>query len=89
MEQREGRSDRLGRLLKDPLNVYFALIQSTYDERMLHQLVARQRWHSILLGKPCAQLARDTGETIEARILSQEVARKLTLDLRPSTTAHR
>lgn len=84
MEQREGRSDRLGRILKEPVNVYFTLVRGTYDERMLHQLVARQRWHSILLGRPGARLARDQSGHINARILDQEEARRLVLDLRPS-----
>jgi superfamily II DNA/RNA helicase len=84
MEQREGRSDRLGRILKEPVNVYFALVRGTYDERMLHQLVARQRWHSILLGRPGARLARDQRGRVDARILEQEEVRRLALDLRPS-----
>src|SRR5207245_4024865 len=57
MEQREGRIDRVGRQLKDPVNVYFLLVRGTYDERMLYQLVSRQRWHSVLLGRPAARLA--------------------------------
>lgn len=84
MEQREGRSDRLGRILKEPVNVYFTLVRGTYDERMLHQLVARQRWHSILLGRPGARLARDQRGHVDARILDAEDARRLALDLRPS-----
>ena len=84
MEQREGRSDRLGRILKEPVNVYFALVRGTYDERMLHQLVARQRWHSILLGRPGARLARDQRGRVDARLLEQEEVRRLALDLRPS-----
>ncbi len=87
MEQREGRSDRLGRILKEPVNVYFTLVRGTYDERMLHQLVARQRWHSILLGRPGARLARDQRGRVDARILDQEEARRLALDLRPSRWA--
>lgn len=83
MEQREGRSDRLGRALKEPVNVYFILVRGTYDERMLHQLVARQRWHSVLLGRPGARLARDREGHVDARWIDVEVARKLTLDLRP------
>ncbi len=34
MEQREGRSDRLGRVLRDPVNIYYVLVRGTYDERM-------------------------------------------------------
>lgn len=84
MEQREGRSDRLGRVRTELVNVYFVLVRGTYDERMLHQLVARQRWHSVLLGRSGAQLAHDKTGKVEARSLEAEVARRLTLDLRPS-----
>jgi hypothetical protein len=83
MEQREGRSDRLGRILKEPINVYFTLVRGTYDERMLHQLVARQRWHSILLGRPGARLTRDQEGQVNARILDEVEAQRLALDLRP------
>ncbi|MBI4475432.1 MAG: DEAD/DEAH box helicase [Acidobacteria bacterium] len=89
MEQREGRTDRIGRVLRDPVNVYFTLVGDTYDERMLHQLVARQRWHSVLLGRSGAKLARDRDGSIEARFLDQEHVRKLALDLRPNQRAHR
>ncbi len=84
MEQREGRSDRLGRALDEPVNVYYVLVRGTYDERMLHQLVARQRWHGVLLGRPGATLARDREGKLDARWLEIEEARKLTLDLRPA-----
>lgn len=86
MEQREGRTDRLGRTLKEPVKVYFTLVRGTYDERMLHQLVARQRWHSILLGKTGARLARseDGQDGVAARIIDYGEAQKLSLDLRPS-----
>jgi ERCC4-related helicase len=77
MEQREGRADRLGRKLKEPINIYYALVKGTYDERMLHQLVVRQRWHSILLGKPAAKLARDEKGLAENRFINQETVRKL------------
>jgi hypothetical protein len=43
------------------------LVRGTYDERMLQQLVARQRWHSILLGRPGARLARDKKDVVNAR----------------------
>lgn len=89
MEQREGRTDRLGRVLKEPVNVYFLLVRGTYDERMLHQLVARQRWHSVLLGRPGARLARDQDGRIDAPWIEVESARKLTLDLRPRQSQRR
>ncbi len=83
MEQREGRIDRLGRKLREPVNVYYVLVRGTYDERMLHQLVARQRWHSVLLGRPAARLARDSSGNLDAPLLDPGVARKFTLDLTP------
>jgi hypothetical protein len=61
MEQREGRCDRFGRLLKEPLSILYCLVPRTYDERMFHQLVARDRWHGVLLGKAAAKLASDEG----------------------------
>ncbi len=89
MEQREGRTDRIGRLLRDPVNVYFTLVGDTYDERMLHQLVARQRWHSVLLGRSGAKLARDRNGSIEARFLERRDVQRLALDLRPETRTTR
>ena len=83
MEQREGRCDRIGRRIKEPVNVYFLLVRGTYDERMFHQLVARQRWHSVLLGGPAAKLAKDEAGQIEARLLDTTTAQKIGLDLRP------
>jgi SNF2 family DNA or RNA helicase len=83
MEQREGRTDRLGRILQEPVNIYYVLVRRTYDERMLEQLIARQRWHSVLLGKPAARLARDERGNIKARFLRVEEARKSTLNLAP------
>jgi hypothetical protein len=83
MEQREGRIDRVGRRLPDHVNVHYVLVQKTYDERMLHQLVARQRWHAILLGRQGARLAKDKHGTEEAKLLENAEASGLTLDLRP------
>jgi hypothetical protein len=83
MEQREGRSDRLGRELKEPVNVYFVLVRGTYDERMLYQFVARQRWHGVLLGRAGARLARDKKGLVDARWVDSAEAHKLRLDLRP------
>ena len=85
MEQREGRIDRVGRRLPDHVNVHYVLVQKTYDERMLHQLIARQRWHAVLLGRQGARLAKDERGTEEARLLQKAEADGLTLDLRPIT----
>jgi superfamily II DNA/RNA helicase len=84
MEQREGRIDRVGRRLPDHVNVHYMLVQKTYDERMLHQLVARQRWHAVLLGRQGARLAKDCDGTPDARLLNLTETNSLTLDLRPS-----
>jgi hypothetical protein len=83
MEQREGRIDRVGRRLKEPVNVYYLLVRRTYDERMLFQLVSRQRWHSVLLGRPAARLARDQKGVQEARFLDVKPTQDWTLNLRP------
>lgn len=80
MEQREGRGDRLGRKLRGKLEISYCLVPDTYDERMFHQLVARDRWHGVLLGKPAMKLAK---EDTDAPVLSRERLPKRRLDLRP------
>jgi superfamily II DNA/RNA helicase len=84
MEQREGRIDRVGRQLPDPVNVYFLLVRRTYDERMLHQLVARQRWHSVLLGRQAARLAKDDKGGREIPGIGLADSRKWVLSLQPT-----
>ncbi|MGE0400237.1 MAG: SNF2-related protein [Kofleriaceae bacterium] len=88
LEQREGRIDRLGRELKEPARIYYLLVKDTYDERMFHQLIARQRWHGILLGRRALQLDRDDAETT-ARWISQRDADRLSLNLDPRTSGRR
>jgi hypothetical protein len=85
MEQREGRIDRLGRALKEPTRIYYLLVRDTYDERMFHQLIARQRWHGVLLGRKALQLDRD--ETKTARWISQRETDRMALDLDPRTSS--
>lgn len=69
MEQREGRIDRLGRALKEPARIYYLLVKNTYDERMFHQLIARQRWHGVPLGRKALQLGK--ADAPEAKLLSR------------------
>jgi ERCC4-related helicase len=88
LEQREGRIDRLGRELKEPARIYYLLVKDTYDERMFHQLIARQRWHGILLGRKALQLERDDAKST-ARWISQRDADQLSLNLDPRTTRRR
>jgi ERCC4-related helicase len=83
MEQREGRIDRLGRKLTTPINIYYLFVQGTYDERMLHQMVARQRWHSVLLGKKARMISSDKDTNKDARFLDSDEAKGLTLNLAP------
>lgn len=83
MEQREGRTDRFGRELRGPVDVVYLVVRGTYDERMLHQLVARQRWHSILLGRSAKRLTGEDPGGDDARWIGQAEARRLELDLRP------
>lgn len=80
MEQREGRGDRVGRLIRDDLHVYYCLVPRTYDERMFHQLVARDRWHGVLLGRPAQAL---DSERTDAPIMSRRKLRKMRLQLAP------
>jgi hypothetical protein len=83
MEQREGRGDRVGRVLRDPLSIVYCLVPRTYDERMFHQLVARDRWHGVLLGKAAARLANDKGAQ-EARLEEAAAIRRMRLNLAPT-----
>ena len=76
MEQREGRGDRVGRILKEPLEISYCIVPRTYDERMFHQLVARDRWHGVLLGKAGAALAKDEGEN-QVQLESAKFIRKV------------
>jgi superfamily II DNA or RNA helicase len=80
MEQREGRGDRVGRLLSTDLRVAYCLVPRTYDERMFHQLVARDRWHGVLLGKPAKALDTDI---VDAPLLDRSRLRKMRLKLSP------
>jgi superfamily II DNA or RNA helicase len=80
MEQREGRGDRVGRRIPEPLQVLYCIVPGTYDERMLHQLVARDRWHGVLLGKGASRLAEAEGD---APLLPSKRLRRMRLDLRP------
>jgi len=85
MEQREGRIDRLGRALKEPAQIYYLLVKDTYDERMFHQMIARQRWHGVLLGRKALQLAK--ADTLEARLLPTREVETMSLNLDPRTRA--
>lgn len=81
MEQREGRGDRVGRILKDDLRILYCLVPRTYDERMFHQLVARDRWHGVLLGKPAQAL--DT-EQANAPLVDRSRLARMRLRLAPT-----
>lgn len=80
MEQREGRGDRIGRQLNEAIRVIYCLVPNTYDERMFTQLIARDRWHGVLLGKPAMKLASEESEVRSER---QERLNAMRLDLRP------
>lgn len=79
LEQREGRVDRPGRRTKGPVNVYFLLCRDTYDERMMHVMVNRFRWHHVLLANR-AVLESDFGTDLSA---APALIRSAALDLRP------
>jgi len=81
LEQREGRVDRTGRLAKGPVNVYFLLCRGTYDERLMHTMVNRFRWHHILLASR-RKLEAAPGEERES-YAEPKWFRKVELDLRP------
>ena len=81
LEQREGRVDRQGREAEGPVNVYFLICKDTYDERVLHVMINRMRWHQVLLPNRKA-LRGDISSTQEARF-DQKWFRRVALDLRP------
>jgi SNF2 family DNA or RNA helicase len=81
MEQREGRGDRVGRRLKEKLSILYCLVPGTYDERMFHQLVARDRWHGVLLGRPSQALDDDEAD---APLLDRKRLKKMRIVLTPS-----
>lgn len=81
LEQREGRVDRQGRLAKDPVNVYFMLCRGTYDERVMHAMVNRFRWHHVLLGNR-SKLEAVPGDRNEV-YADPTWIRRIALDLRP------
>ena len=80
MEQREGRGDRVGRRLQDKLAILYCLIPRTYDERMFYQLVARDRWHGVLLGKPASRLDDDQADV---PLIDRKRIARMRLDLAP------
>lgn len=81
LEQREGRVDRQGREAQGPVNVYFLICRDTYDERVLHVMVNRMRWHQVLLANR-RRLQSDPGQSDEPLIPSNHL-RQVSLDLRP------
>jgi hypothetical protein len=82
LEQREGRVDRQGRLTDGAVSVYFLLCGGTYDERIMHVMVNRFRWHQILLGGR-AKLEAAPEQASDA-LASPKLVRRIRLDLRPT-----
>jgi hypothetical protein len=81
LEQREGRVDREGRLATGKVNVYFLLCRGTYDERILHVMANRFRWHQVLLGNRSVMEAAPDSAVEHG--LTPAMLRKMVLDLRP------
>lgn len=82
LEQREGRVDRQGRFAGGlPVNIYFLLCRDTYDERIMHAMVNRFRWHHVLLANR-SKLQAAPGKDPEAAALPKQI-NKIALDLRP------
>lgn len=80
LEQREGRVDRQGREADGPVRVYFLVCRDTYDERVLHTMINRMRWHQVLL--PNKRFLAGEIDPREPR-LDEKWFRKVALDLRP------
>jgi hypothetical protein len=59
------------------------ICRGTYDERVLHVMVNRMRWHQVLLPNRKA-LYGDISSTQEARFDQKQFA-KVTLNLRPKS----
>jgi hypothetical protein len=70
----------VGRLLKDKLAILYCLVPRIYDERMFYQLVARDRWHGVLLGKPASQLEDDQADV---PLIDRKRIARMRLDLAP------
>ena len=83
LEQREGRVDRQGRLAKGAVNVYFLLCRGTYDERIMHAMVNRFRWHHVLLANR-RKLETAPGGHPEA-YAEPKWFKQVVLDLRPQS----
>jgi hypothetical protein len=83
LEQREGRVDRQGRLAKGAVNVYFLLCRGTYDERIMHAMVNRFRWHHVLLANR-RKLETAPGGQPEA-YAEPKWFKQVALDLRPQS----
>lgn len=81
LEQREGRVDRQGRETDGAVNVYFLLCRGTYDERLMHVMTNRFRWHQVLLGNKHA-LEGPPGSGTEASS-DPGLVKKMTLNLSP------
>jgi len=81
LEQREGRVDRQGRETDGAVNVYFLLCRGTYDERLMHVMVNRFRWHQVLLGNKHA-LEGPPGQVTEGSS-DPTLIEKMRLDLSP------
>lgn len=82
MEQREGRCDRIGRRLREDLDILFLIVRGTYDERMLHQVAVRQQLHRLILGIDRNDV-RAAGDLPEALTANLDRLMSMELDLRP------
>jgi superfamily II DNA or RNA helicase len=82
MEQREGRCDRIGRKLREDLDILFLIVRDTYDERMLHQVAVRQELHRLILGIDRNDVQK-SGDLPRTLIANLERLKEMELDLRP------
>ncbi len=82
MEQREGRCDRIGRKIREDLDILFLIVRGTYDERMLHQVAVRQQLHRLILGIDRNDV-RAAGDLPAAMTANLDQLLAMELDLRP------
>lgn len=70
MEQREGRVDRVGWGRSDEgfIDVRFKLLKGTYEERIFHAVMQRDRWFQVLIGSKRKELGQiDDDELLSAQ----------------------
>jgi superfamily II DNA/RNA helicase len=84
IEQRTGRTDRIGAKAEDvgkPIHVYLPFVTGTQDEKMFRVVQDRERWFSVVMGEKY-QVDEWTTDRLAERVpFPEEAARVLAFDL--------